>query len=84
MSNQLTNCIDVEVGAAPGSRPATGHRRILAIAAAVGSQFLAFVAVAQDTINPILDPALSHTIAFGAGIVVGVVLIKASGGKKKD
>lgn len=87
MCSQLTTCIDVEVSAVPGSRPTAVHRRILAIAAALGSQFLAFLAVAQPVTDPertpILDPA-SLGVGFVVGVIVGVVLIKATGGKKKD
>lgn len=80
MSGQLTTCIDVEVSTVPGSRPTAVHRRILATAAALGSQFLAFVAAAGngETTNPILDPALSHAIALGVGIIVGAVVVKVA------
>jgi hypothetical protein len=60
MTNQLTTRIDLDDGIAPGSRPTAARSRILAFAAAVGSQSLAFAAVAQPnkpTKTPILDPA---------------------------
>lgn len=85
MTNQLT--IRVDDSAAVVSRLAAARSRILAMAAAVGSQFLAFVAVAQPVIDPektpILDPA-SLGVGFVVGVVVGVVAIKATSKKKKD
>lgn len=86
MSNQLTTRINVEDGTALDSRLKAAGSRILAFAAVFGSQFLAFVAVAQPVEvekNPIFDPA-SLGVGFVVGVIVGVVAIKATSKKKKD
>jgi len=79
--------IRADDSAAAVSRPAAACSRILALAAAAGSQFLALAVVAQPVVapekTPILDPA-SLGVGFVVGFIVGVVVIKATSRKKKD
>lgn len=93
MANQLTIRIDAEHGIAVVSRNAAARSRALAVAAAAGSQVLAFTATAQNEVGsgtesvPILVPEQVAIIAFAAavgGFIGAVVGVRTARRKKKD
>lgn len=90
MTNQLTVRIDVENSTAVVSRPSAVRSRTLAVAAAAGSQVLAFTAAADHhpehhsiITNPIVYPESVYALVMGLGVGVlvgfaaGVILTRA-------
>jgi hypothetical protein len=80
MTNQLTVRIDAENGFAVVSRFAAVHSRTLAVAAAAGSQFLAFTAAAtHEPGHEVYVGETPEPIVYPEGVIIVAALSAAAG-----